>query len=53
MLMLLALGVISITWMSLIAALVLAQTLLPEHRAVDVPVAAAIVAPGIAVTVDL
>ena len=31
-----ALGVMSTTWMSLIAALVLAQKLVPEHRAVDV-----------------
>jgi predicted metal-binding membrane protein len=53
MLMLVALGVMSITWMSLIAALVLAQKLLPEHRTVDVPVALAIVALGIAVTADL
>jgi predicted metal-binding membrane protein len=53
MLVVVALGVMSITWMSLIAALVLAQKLLPEHRAVDVPVALAIVALGIAVTVDL
>jgi len=53
MLMVVALGVMSITWMSLIAALVLAQKLLPEHRAVDVPVALAIVALGIAVTADL
>jgi predicted metal-binding membrane protein len=48
-----ALGVMSITWMSLVAALVLAQKLLPEHRPVDVPVALAIVALGIAVTADL
>jgi predicted metal-binding membrane protein len=53
MLMLVALGVMSITWMSLIAALVLAQKLLPEHRAVDVPVAVAIVAAGIGVAADL
>jgi predicted metal-binding membrane protein len=53
MLMVVALGVMSITWMSLIAALVLAQKLLPEHRAVDWPVALAIVALGIAVTADL
>jgi predicted metal-binding membrane protein len=53
MLMLVALGVMSITWMSLIAALVLAQKLLPEHRAVDLPVALAIVALGIAVPGDL
>ena len=53
MLMVVALGAMSITWMSLIAALVLAQKVLPEHRAVDVPVALAIVALGIAVTADL
>jgi predicted metal-binding membrane protein len=53
MLMVVALGVMSITWMSLIAALVLAQKLLPEHRAVDWPVALAIVALGIAVPGDL
>ena len=39
--------------LSLIAALALGQKLLPEHRAVDLPVALAIVAPGIAVTADL
>jgi predicted metal-binding membrane protein len=53
MVMLVALGIMSITWMSLIAALVLAQKLLPEHRAVDVPVAVAIVAVGIGVAADL
>ena len=53
MLMVVALGVMSITWMSLIATLVLAQKLLPEHRAVDRPVALAIVALGIAVAADL
>ena len=47
-----SLGVMSTTWMSLIAALVLAQKLVPEHRAVDVPVALAIVALGIAATAD-
>ena len=53
MLMLVALGVMSITWMSLIAALVVTQKRVPEHRAIDVPVALAIVALGIAVTADL
>ena len=53
MLMLVMLGVMSITWMSLIAVLVLAQKLLPEHPAVDVPVALAIVALGIAVAAGL
>src|SRR6266849_699716 len=49
MLMLLALGVMSIAWMSLIALLVLAQKLLPERPAVDIPVALAIVALGVTV----
>jgi len=53
MLIVIALGVMSITWMSVVAALVLAQKLLPAHRTVDVPVALAIVALGIAVTADL
>jgi predicted metal-binding membrane protein len=53
MLIVVALGVMSISWMSLIAALVLAQKLLPGHRVVDVPVALASVALGIAVTADL
>src|SRR5439155_9170681 len=47
MLMLLALGVMSIAWMSVIAVLVLAQKLLPERLEVDVPVALAIVALGV------
>jgi predicted metal-binding membrane protein len=53
MLILVVLGVMSITWMSLVAVLVLAQKLLPEHPAVDVPVALAIVALGIAVAAGL
>jgi predicted metal-binding membrane protein len=47
MLMLLALGVMSITWMSVIAVIVLAQKLLPARAAVDVPLALAIVGLGI------
>jgi len=47
MLMLLALGVMSLTWMSLVAVVVLAQKLLPATAAVDVPVALAIVGLGI------
>ena len=47
MLMLLALGVMSLTWMSVIAVVVLAQKLLPEAAAVDLPVALAIVGLGI------
>ena len=47
MLMLVALGVMSITWMSVITVLVLAQKLLPSNAAIDVPLALAIVALGI------
>jgi len=46
MLMLLALGVMSIAWMSVTAVVVLAQKLLPATAAVDVPVALAIVGLG-------
>jgi predicted metal-binding membrane protein len=51
MLMLVALGVMSVTWMSVIAGLVLAQKLLPPRAAIDVPVALAIVALGIVAVV--
>jgi predicted metal-binding membrane protein len=51
MVMLVALGVMSITWMSVIAALVLAQKLLRPRASIDVPVALAIVALGILVVV--
>jgi predicted metal-binding membrane protein len=47
MLMLVALGVMSITWMAVIAVLVLAQKLLPPRAAVDVPLALAITGLGI------
>ena len=47
MLMLVALGVMSVTWMSVIAVLVLAQKLLPPRAAIDVPLALAIVGLGI------
>ena len=47
MLMLVALGVMSVTWMSVIAVLVLAQKLLPANAAVDVPLALAIIGLGI------
>ena len=43
MLMLVALSVMSITWMAVVAALVLAQKLLPAKAAIDVPLALAIV----------
>jgi predicted metal-binding membrane protein len=47
MLMLVALGVMSVTWMSVIAVIVLAQKLLPAKAAIDVPLALAIVGLGI------
>ena len=47
MAMLVALGVMSIIWMSVIAVLVLAQKLLPAGTAVDVPLALAIAGLGI------
>ncbi|MGH2808449.1 MAG: DUF2182 domain-containing protein [Actinomycetota bacterium] len=51
MLMLVALGVMSVTWMSVIALLVLAQKLLPSKAAIDVPLALAIVGLGILIVV--
>jgi predicted metal-binding membrane protein len=47
MLMLVALGVMSLTWMPVIAALVLAQKLMPARAPIDVPLALAIVGLGI------
>jgi predicted metal-binding membrane protein len=47
MLLLVALGVMSVTWMSVVAVLVLAQKLLPPNAAVDVPLALAIVGLGV------
>jgi predicted metal-binding membrane protein len=47
MVVLLALGAMSITWMAVVAVLVLAQKLLPLRAALDVPVALAIVVLGI------
>jgi predicted metal-binding membrane protein len=49
MVMLLALGVMSVAWMAVVAVLVLAQKVLPPRASVDVPVAMAIVAVGILV----
>ena len=51
MLMLVALGVMSVTWMSVIAVLVLAQKLLPAKAAIDVPLALAIVGLGILIVI--
>jgi predicted metal-binding membrane protein len=51
MVMLLALGVMSITWMCVVAALVLAQKLLPPRAFIDAPLALTIIAVGILVVV--
>jgi predicted metal-binding membrane protein len=51
MLMLVALSVMSITWMSMIAVLVLTQKLLPEKVAIDVPLALAIVGLGLLIII--
>ena len=47
MLMLVALGVMSVTWMSVIALVILAQKLLPSKAANDAPLALAIIGFGI------
>jgi predicted metal-binding membrane protein len=47
MLMLVALGVMSIPWMCVIAVLALAQKLLPAQAAIDVPLALAIIGLGV------
>jgi predicted metal-binding membrane protein len=51
MVMLVALGVMSVTWMSVVAAIVLAQKLLPPRAAFDVPLALAIVGLGILIVI--
>ena len=51
MVVLVALGVMSVTWMSVIAALVLAQKLLPPRPSVDALVALTIMGVGILVVV--
>jgi len=51
MVMLVALGVMSVTWMSVVAVLALAQKLLPPTASIDVPLALAILAFGIVVAV--
>lgn len=47
MLMLLALGLMSLPWMAILTVLVLAQRLLPEKAAVDLPLALTIVGLGV------
>jgi predicted metal-binding membrane protein len=51
MLMLVALSVMSVTWMLVIAVLVFAQKLLPAKAAIDVPLALAIVGLGILIVI--
>jgi predicted metal-binding membrane protein len=51
MLMLVALGVMNLTWMSVIAVLIVAQKLLPARAAIDVPLALAMVGLGILIVV--
>jgi predicted metal-binding membrane protein len=51
MLMLVALGVMSVAWMSVIAVLVFAQKLLPARAAIDVPLALAIAGLGILIVI--
>jgi predicted metal-binding membrane protein len=52
MLMLVALSVMSVTWMSVIAVLILVQKLLPAKAAIDVPLALAIVGVGILIVIS-
>jgi predicted metal-binding membrane protein len=52
MVLFLALGVMSVTWMVVVAAIVVAQKLLPPRAGVDVPLALAIVGLGILILVD-
>ena len=49
MLMMVALGVMSITWMFVIGVIIVAQKLLPERAAIDVPLALAIISLGLVV----
>jgi predicted metal-binding membrane protein len=51
MLILVTLGVMSVTWMAVITALVLAQKLLPAKAVIDVPLAAGIVGLGILIII--
>jgi predicted metal-binding membrane protein len=51
MAMLVAVGVMSVTWMAVVALVVLVQKLLPAKEAVDVPLALAIVGLGIVIVI--
>ncbi len=52
MLMLVALSIMSVTWMCVVTVVVLAQKLLPVNAAVDVPLALAIVGLGILIVIS-
>ena len=52
MLVLVALSVMSIAWMSVITVLVLVQKLLPARPAIDLPLALAVVALGILIVIE-
>ena len=49
--MLAALGVMSVTWMSVIAVVILGQKILPANAAVDAPLALVIVGLGILIVI--
>jgi predicted metal-binding membrane protein len=51
MAMLVALGVMSVTWMAVIAVLVLAQKLLPARTAIDLPLALAFAGLGVLIVI--
>jgi predicted metal-binding membrane protein len=51
MLMLVAVGVMSVSWMTVIAVVVLVQKLLPPRTAIDVPLALAIVGLGVLIVI--
>jgi len=51
MLMLVVLGVMSVTWMSVIAVLAVAQKLLPAKAVIDVPLAVAILGLGVLILI--
>jgi predicted metal-binding membrane protein len=51
MLMVVALSIMSVTWMSVVAVVVLVQKLLPPKAGIDVPLALAIVGLGILIVI--
>ena len=51
MAMLVALGVMSLTWMVVIAVLAVAQKLLPVKAAIDVPLALALIGLGFVIVI--